>query len=157
MSRQLRKIDYQRLMAAMRTLTGQCGGTEGAAGLTRVQKSNISNYGNINLPDHMAPIDVVADLEDFSGDMPVTRALATLQGCVLLKISPNQGGIWGEHLARFGKECAEVFARMGESLADDGMIDAREAAAALPEVEDVLRVTVGLYEALKAQAEGGAT
>ncbi len=155
MNRPLRKIDYQRLMAATRTLTGQCGGTAGASALTRINKVSMSNYGNINMPGHFVPIDVVADLEDFSGDMPVTRALAAMQGCVVLKISPAEGGIWGEHLARFGKECAEVFAKMGESLANDGVIDAREAAAALGEVEDVLRVTVGLYEDLKAQAEGG--
>lgn len=155
MMRQLKKVDYQRLIASMRDLTGRCGGVEGASVLTRVCKASISHYGNINMPDHMVPIDVVADLEDFSGDMPVTRALAAVQGCVVLKINPDDGGIWGEHLARFGKETAELFAIMGEGLADDGMIDSREAANALPEVEDVLRVIVGLYEALKAQAEGG--
>ncbi|PCI51936.1 MAG: hypothetical protein COB49_00600 [Alphaproteobacteria bacterium] len=156
MSRQLRKIDYQRLMAATRTLTGQCGGTEGAAEITRVNKVSMSNYGNINMPGHFAPVDVVADLEDFSQDMPVTRALATMQGCVLLQITPSEGGVFGQHLADFGKEVADVFAKMGEGLADDGDIDPQEAAAALPEVEDVLRVVVGLYDALKARA-GGAT
>ena len=151
MSRQLRKVDYQRLKAAVRLLVGQAGGTEGAAELTRVGKSNTSNYGNINMPDCHAPIDVVADLEDFSGDMPVTRALAALQGCVVIKIDPQAGGIWGSKLADFGKETAEVFSRMGAAMADDGKIDAREARACLPEVEDVLKVTIGLYEALKAK------
>lgn len=154
MSRQLRKTDYQRLMASVRMLTGQCGGTEGAAELSRVNKVSMSNYGNINKPEMMAPIDVVADLEDFSGDMPVTRALAALQGCVLVKISgiPDQGEI-SPQLASLGKEVAEFFSRMATDMAD-GDFSPQEARDGLPEIEDILRVTLGLYEFLKNHGEG---
>lgn len=75
---------YLGIKAAFRQLTKLCGGLEAAALDTRVGKSSLGNYGNVNMPDEFAPADVIADLEAAVGEPVVTRALAKAAGYQLV-------------------------------------------------------------------------
>ena len=120
--------DTLHLKAKVRKLVKRAGGVEAAADLTRVSKSNLSNYANPNRNVHV-PVDVLLDLERDAHDPIVTRALASLQGYVLLKVAATgeDAELLRDALA-IGAGAGEVFAEVEAALADDGQVDARERA-----------------------------
>lgn len=118
---------YLRLKAATRAVISQAGGTEWAARGSRVQKSNLSDYQNVNRDDVFMPIDVALDLEALTGDPFVTRALAREQGHTLIKLPrPLDRQSWIECLGSISKECGETISALGEAIRGDGEVTAEE-------------------------------
>jgi hypothetical protein len=128
-----------------RTLVERAGGDEAGARYCRVRKSQLSDYGNAAVPAFM-PADVIEDLETIVGEPLYTRALARLQGCVLvcLPTAVSSANLHAE-LGAVAKETGEVVHRVCEALADgdvtaaevhrlrirDEIADAQERLAAL--------------------------
>jgi len=116
---------YMALKAAFRRLTKTVGGQESAASITRVDYQRIGRYGRAHEP-MFAPIDVVADLESDAGCPMVTRAMADLQGYLLIPKPPTTGDAqWVEHLGAGGgsRRQGPGPARIGRAVrapADDG-------------------------------------
>ena len=137
---------YGDLKAAVRSLLHAAGGEARAAELCRVSKSTLSEYGNPRYPDRHIPVDVALDLERATGDMAVTGHMATEHNAILLQLPPDEGGEepWIDHLTRIGKEAGDVFHRTGEYLADDGIIDEREAQVLLRELDELLSATAAM-------------
>ncbi len=101
-------ISYLSLKAAFRRLTKAAGGQESAASITRVDFQRIGRYGRPH-ETMFAPTDVVADLEADAGDPLVTRAMADLQGYLLVPKPPAEGDLeWVKHLGALGKESGEA-------------------------------------------------
>lgn len=119
-------VSYLSLKAAFRRLTKAVGGQESAASITRVDFQRIGRYGRTH-EAMFAPVDVVADLESDAGEPLVTRAMADLQGYLLIPKPPTTGDAqWVEHLGSLAKEAGEAMAKLGEAFAHGGTITAAE-------------------------------
>jgi len=142
---------YGDLKAAVRALIHAAGGEQRAAGLCRVSKSTLSEYGNPRYPERHMPVDVVVALERAVEAMPVTAHLAAEHDALLLQLPRDGGGEaeWLSHLTTIGKEAGDVFHRTGEYLADDGDIDAREAPSLLREIDELLAATAAMRAAVR--------
>jgi hypothetical protein len=142
---------YGDLKTAVRALLHAVGGEARAAELCRVSKSTLSEYGNPRYADRHIPLDVALDLEKASEKTPVTEHMAAEHNAILLRLpdeeATEQG--WLDHLTRIGKEAGEVFHRTGEFLADDGIIDAREAQVLLRELDELLAATAAMRAAVR--------
>ncbi len=82
---------YLTIKAATRNLAKLCGGVEAAATETRIEKTGVGDYGNINKMGSFAPVDVIADLEMAAGEPVVTRALAKIAGYALVPTADAEG------------------------------------------------------------------
>lgn len=152
--RTLTRSDYLRLKAATRKLISLCGGVEGAAASTRVNKSVLSDYGNPN-KDQFAPLDVIADLETVAGKTPVTTLLAEISHHVLADVAAADPSP-GDALAIIGgisKETSDVVALLAKALAD-GVIDADERAALAKEISEAETVLANLRQIVTNCSEG---
>ena len=67
------------LATAVKLLISDVGGLEAAASCTRVKRSHLAAYGDIN-SDLMMPADVVVDLEAIGGTPRVSMAMAGMLG-----------------------------------------------------------------------------
>jgi hypothetical protein len=76
LGRTLPESAYLALKAATRRLIKAAGGVDHVT--TRVKKSTLSDYGNIEKPECFATIDVIADLEADVGEPIVSEVLAQL-------------------------------------------------------------------------------
>lgn len=125
-ARQLPAAAYLRLKAAFRKLVNLCGGLEAAAAETRVGKSALHEYGQV---EHASfpPADVVADLEAFAGRSPVTEALKALAAEGAVPTAPRRMtaadaiGAASDSLSAVG-----AFARNLADAAGDGEITPAE-------------------------------
>lgn len=125
MARMRSEADYQGIKTAFRVLTNACGGVDGSDGYTRVHRSVLNDYGNINR-QIFPPADVIADLEFATGLPVVTRFLARLTGGVLVPVAPLVGqAIFTVRLCDIGKRMASLFTDAAAALAD-GKITAQE-------------------------------
>ena len=116
----------------------------------RARRSMLSNYQNIHRPE-CAPIDVIVSLEDLTGRADLTALMCRRRGGVFVPVVPAElVGEWGARTARIAEECSDVFARIGEALADDGRIDAGEAGAVRAEIAELIAVLAGADGALAA-------
>lgn len=112
------------LKLATKALLAACGGGEAASSACRLGPSHLSEAAGMHHLDRWAPIDVVAALESVAEDMPVTRALARLQGCIVVPIAPRGAGTLAELLAKLGREVGDVFAAAALGLADGALSEA---------------------------------
>lgn len=142
---------YGDLKTAVRALLHAAGGETRAAELCRVSKSTLSEYGNPRYADRHIPVDVALDLERATGETPVTGHMVVEHNAILLRLPENVDveEAWLDHLTGIGKEAGDVFHRTGEFLADDGMIDEREAQVLLRELDELLAVTAGMRAAVR--------
>jgi len=102
--------------------------------ITRVGKSQLSNYQSLNHPNEFMPIDIVADLETESGQTTVSQALSAFNNAYLVPCSiKDTKPVFAEHLAEIGREFGDVMGAAGEALSD-GRIDARERDILLAEI-----------------------
>jgi hypothetical protein len=147
--RQLKDSDYKYLKAAARRLIKSCGGVEAAAMATRVNKSALSDYQNVDKPDHFMPADVIADLEYDIGQPIMTSAMAKLCSHYMVPDGTRPTELsFPEKLSRIAKETADIFEKGTASMAD-GVISEQEAEEILREVQDahdVLQQARGLLE-----------
>ena len=142
---------YGDVKSAVRALLHAVGG-EAKAAACRVSKSTLSEYGNPRYGERHMPLDVVLALEKAAGQMPVTEHLAAEHGALLLHLpAVEAAGSWVEHLTSIGKEAGDVFHRVGEYLADDGEIDAREAPSLLKEVDELLAAVAAMRAAVRSR------
>ncbi len=148
---------YMALKAAFRRLTKAVGGQESAASITRVDYQRIGRYGRAH-EAMFAPIDVVADLEADAGCPMVTRAMADLQGYLLIPKPPTTGDAqWVEHLGALAKEAGEAIGKLGEAFAHGGTITADEVRSMelRREVAEAMEVLARIDKALEAVEREG--
>ena len=149
MMRPLPAHDYMALKAATRRLVKNAGGVENAASLTRVEKTVLGGYGNINTP-HFMPIDVLADLSKDTGDVGVLHQLAMINAHVLVNV---KGGDSPHHefnvsLAALGKEISDVFSTASTELSD-GTLTHDEVIALQCEVNEAMQALATLTHILE--------
>lgn len=130
--------------------------------VTRGGQSDFSRWESTN-DEHLgedkgsisrfAPLDVVADLEDACGEPIVTKELAELAGCTLVRLPPTLRG--NAPLARVTgaamREAGEVFARLGKAL-DDGHIDRAEDLGIESEIDAAIGKLLELKFQVRAEA-----
>ena len=138
--RQLESHDYGLLKNATRKLVQLAGGLEKAARKTRVQKSALASYYD---PDSMffIPIDVVADLEASSGELPVTQALALSRGLYLQQVKrehDSEADNLPERLGEVASDVGEVFRNVGIALAREGQITPKLATECRTAIHDTM-------------------
>lgn len=152
--RRLRRETYIRLKAATRRLVEKCGGIEAAGRETRVSFSRLSDYQSQSDSEETAfiPLDIIADLEDASGELTITEALASIHGAVLLRLPVRGDGVTTAHIASVCQETGEVIQGIGTALSD-GKIDAREREKVLVQVDDAQRALLGLRAHLVAMGK----
>jgi hypothetical protein len=144
-ARQLPNRDYLALKAASRDLIEACGGVTRAAQCTRIAASQLSRACS----DHESqflPVDVVADLEAECGQAIVTGALAALQH---LSVTSRPRSVrTSDHVRCIGEVSREFadFVQVQSSAAADGVVDRKESAAALKEIDDLMRVLSDVAE-----------
>ncbi len=113
MSNEIRRqgaAQYHALKTATKMLITLLGGLDAAASCSRVQRSQLSDYGNVHVGERFAPIDVILDLEDVVNAPLVTRAMAQSQGYELVAIEARTPGKLAADLARFGRDASSLFA-----------------------------------------------
>ncbi len=123
---------YNALKTAFKLLVQDLGGLEAAATVTRVQRSQLSDYSNINhaVPS-FAPADIILDLETVAGTPHVTAALARSQGYELVPVEAHTDHELSVLMAHLGRDVSGVFATASEALADSVITEA--------EAHDLLR------------------
>lgn len=117
------------LKSLLQSLTNRVGGLDAAAACTRVKRAQLGNYGNLNMPEIFAPVDVVVQLEAIVGDPLVTREMARLQHYALVPVKAMEEGELSAFLARVGAGSGEVFREFAEAMSNDGLVDPAERAA----------------------------
>ena len=159
LGRQFHKGAYLTLKGAQRRLNKAVGGLESGASITRVDYQRLSRYGSPN-EALFAPVDVVADLEADAGEPIVTKALAALNGHLVIPKPPADGDPkWVEHLGALGKEAGEAMARLAEAFAQGGTITAEESKSMelRREVAEAMEVLARIDKALeRIEDENGA-
>lgn len=133
------------LVLRMRTaeLIRQVGGLAKAATLCRVGKSTLARYTSNNPEDAecFVPVDVIHDLERHAGEPLVTVELCQLAGGAFVshpKVPPSREELLAQ-LAAQAKEQSDLTTAICAAVAD-GEVTREEAALALLEQEEVLRV-----------------
>jgi hypothetical protein len=119
-------------------LLHRVGGLDAAATCTRVKRAQLGNYGNLNVADIFAPVDVVVTLEDLVGEPLLTQEMARRAGYAMVPVEPVAEGELAALLAKVGAESGAVFAAYGDALAD-GRVDAPERARIARELQDLIR------------------
>ncbi len=126
-ARQFAASAYLMLKGATRRLVKTAGGVEGAALVTRLDKSTLSRAGSPNTP-HFLAVDCVMDLEADVGDPILTRHMADVAGYMLIP-KPDVGACqsWVAAIGEMGKESGEAILRISEAIGPDGQITAERA------------------------------
>jgi hypothetical protein len=151
-------IKGRMLKIAFGELVGAANGLEAAATICRVGKSTLARYASLSPDDAacFAPVDVVRDLEELTGQAIVTRKLAQLAALALFEL-PDALPDVGDLLvisARLAKEHGEVAAAIINSL-EDRKVTKSEARECRSEVADAIRLLVTLDATLaQIEAEG---
>ena len=141
--------DYGSVKAAVAALIGAAGGEKAAAEKCRVGKSMLSDYANPHHEKTHMPVDVVLQLEEATGEMPVTTHLAAAHGCMVLRLPEAEiDHQWTQHVARLAKEAGDVFARSHQFLEDDNDIDEREAPILLQEIDELMMAAAEMRAAV---------
>jgi hypothetical protein len=110
---------YNSVKTAFKLLVAELGGIDAAATCTRVERSQLSNYGTPN-GDKFVPADVIMDLERVAGTPHITSALATAAGYVLVPVAVSHGtGNLAVHAAHIGQGVGELFATLSHALRQD--------------------------------------
>ncbi|KFL92053.1 hypothetical protein AmDm5_0494 [Acetobacter malorum] len=117
-------------VAAIKTATKKAiqhlGGIDAAATISRVGRSQLSDYGNRNSPQ-VVPVDVAVDLDTSAQEPLILAAMAHAEGFRLVPVKISGTGHIPKELAKFSKFSSEVLQEGIESL-EDGRVDVAEAA-----------------------------
>lgn len=112
MSRFTSEVQRNGLKTHLRRIHAALGGIDAAASCTRVVRSKLAEYADVNRPDRHIPIDVLLDLEMGSGQPFVTEFLAGAQGYVLLPMHVGDGDL-AEALAKISQVAGKT---MGDAI-----------------------------------------
>ncbi|MFC0384360.1 phage regulatory CII family protein [Muricoccus vinaceus] len=132
---------YAGLKSLFQALCQRVGGLDAAAACTRVRRAQLGNYGNLNMPEIFAPVDVVLELQAITKDPIVTAEMARLQGYALVPVEAVAEGELAALLAKVGAESGAVFQEFAQALGNDGQVDSAERTAIARKLSDLLRVT----------------
>jgi hypothetical protein len=127
------------LKLATGELVHAVGGLEAAGSLVGLGKSQVHRCTSVNDRDNFLNAGDVAELERRSDRPFVTLALAKLAGGVFIRLPESFGD--GEELARRVMELAAGLGEVSSGVADalaDGIVQAREAAAIEPSLDEVI-------------------
>jgi hypothetical protein len=127
------------LKLATGELVHAVGGLEAAGSLVGLGKSQVHRCTSVNDRDNFLNAGDVAELERRSDRPFVTLALAKLAGGVFIRLPETFGD--GEELARRVMELAAGLGEVSSGVADalaDGIVQAREAAAIEPSLDEVI-------------------
>lgn len=128
-------------------LLARAGGLEASASFCRVGKSTLARYASTSPADAecFAPIDVVRDLEALVGEPIVTATLCSMADGVFVALPPEPAtrGDLLQLMAAQAKEQSDVTSAICAALAD-GTVTPAEAAIALAEQEQVIRLAATL-------------
>lgn len=127
-ARQTNSIAYETFKQSASDLVRACGGLKVAASATRVTLNSISRYANSSIDAAHMPVDIVYDLEQASGELVVTEALARLHGCALVRTEKPDiaHDNFVGHISNLTSEFADVTANVAHCLADDNKISKAE-------------------------------
>lgn len=144
-------------VAAIKTATKKAiqhlGGIDAAATISRVGRSQLSDYGNRNSPQ-VVPVDVAVDLDTSAQEPLILAAMAHAEGFRLVPVKISGTGHIPKELAKFSKFSSEVLQEGIESL-EDGRVDVAEARAILEHLHPSRQAMDRLESALhKIIAEG---
>lgn len=147
------------LKQATADLVDACGGLKPAAGAARVGRTALFRYTDDadEHADRYMPVDIVAALEARCGEPIVTEWLALEAGCVLMRLPAGAPESWVKTLSRLNDEHSDVIRSLCEALDNDGEIDAREAGAAIEEIDEDIRALGTLRAQLVRIRDGGAS
>lgn len=136
-ARNLTQTEYNGLKTAARSLIKSAGGVESATSITRIKKSVMSDYQNIDKPEYFMPIDVAADLERDTNQPFITAALARLSNQVLIPMPPVVAckSTFVSQLSVIGKEMGDIFAKASSALAD-GSLSERDKAEVIEQIRE---------------------
>ena len=142
--------DHALLKTATRALIRAAGGVEGAAMITRVGKSQLSNYQSPNHDSEFMPLDILADLERDAGTPFVTRALAAMSGGYFtpIKQSASKKEL-AAHIASIGKEISDVMHHASTALIDAKISD-KEAETITREIDEAIQALAAARQYLNA-------
>ena len=110
------------LKSAFKRVLKDLGGIDAAAGFTRVGRSQLSDYGNVD-SEKLPPVDVVLDLEMAGGHPHVTKALAAAQNFMLLPADRRPSAVLANCLARISVDNGRLFADAATALTGAAMPD----------------------------------
>lgn len=146
---------------ALKLATGELvqalGGIEGAAASLEKGKSVVGRWANRADPDHFINIADLVALELLSPRPVVTELLCKMAGGLFVPhvdLAADEGSLaW--MVMQLSKELGDVSGEMAGALAD-GQVTAREAGAALAQLDDLDRVSQRLRGALARIESDGA-
>lgn len=149
--------DGRRLKLATRELVRACGGIECAAADLGKGKSTVHRWTDPHDGEHLINIGDVALLEAVAAAPVVTAQLARMAGGVFVPLpdcAADPETLAGMVLELTG-QLGAISTEMRASLADDGEVDAKEAAALLALVEQHDAIAAQLRLTLRAIVEAG--
>lgn len=141
---------YSLLKTATRRLIDACGGVEAAALISRVGKTSMSDYQNIDKPDCFMPADVAADLERACGQALLTATLVRWNGGYFVKPKAEYGTArdFAARLPEMGKEYGEVMERTAFALSD-GKMSSQDRLQLKKEIEESIAAHIAALEELE--------
>jgi len=148
-----------RIKRAVRAAVGFSGGIDGAAATVGRGRSTVGGWNALHQSD-MPPLDCVLALDEIAvakGELPpITAALALALGGLFvpnIDVGAEEGS--PPHLAMMlAQHLGAVSGEIAISLADDGMIDEREAGLVLGRLHDLERTAAQLRQQLT-RIQGG--
>ncbi len=140
MNRQFSPAAYNALKTGTKQVLADLGGADAAVTCTRVQRSQLYDYGNVAV-DKFTPIDVVLDLERVGGTPHITAALARAQGYMLMPIEiARDRSELSALMAEIGRDFGELFATAATALSHDKLTE-QERLDLVRELDNLRRVT----------------
>lgn len=114
--RQFAPVEYAAVKTTTQMLVQSLGGVDAAAGVTRVGRSQLSDYGLLT-SDKFCPVDVLMDMEHVAATPVITSMLARIAGFSLVRILPARAkNELAALLARIGKDTGDLFATAAHAL-----------------------------------------
>ena len=141
-------------LSALKTATGNLvahvGGGLAWESVTRVHKSQLSDYANPHKPESFMPVDVLVDLVARAPEPALLREIALLSGYTIVPIEPADETELAAAIAESMREGADVSVSFLDGLADGGISPAnaldiaREADEAAESHKKVARIASAL-------------
>lgn len=130
--------DRIQLKRASELLVKSIGGIEPAAALLGRGHSTVGRWTNRNDLDYSMPLAEARELEANAPEPLVTKALCRLNGGVFvpLPVAPGCDSALPAKMMEIAAEVGDISRRIGEGLANDGVLDAGETARVLDEVHE---------------------
>lgn len=146
----------KRLKGAQKLLISACGGIENAASVCSYSTSTVGRWNELNAPNLM-PMDVVVALEEFCGRVPVTQAMAEMNG---RRVVSPEGEVAESQklltlLSDLGVAHSDI-SKLSMAAISDGTVDINEANSLAEPVEELFQVLTRLRDVIAEVNANGA-